>query len=332
MAAISAALRGIGGGAAGGAAAGGAAGATSEAVAGLNGQLGNLADTGEQAGNAFGDLQKQLSGVTGGSNLATLAFGQLDKALNTVTGLTNKYVAAFAPAEADLFSQALRDLNAVIGEQLVPVTRAARDVIRYVADGFATFTPIVRGFLEDVIGRVRPAFESLGEAFESLLPRVMPLVQLFGEVLAVGIEAVARPLELVADLFTYLSEALNDLLGLPKVDLADSRGKAIAGTSTTSVGGFLGKAQQNAFAMGVESPEQKTVSILDQIREKLATLPNDVAAAAVQKLSESAIGRALLNAAEKGQGVVNFASGVADGFTSGPRHALNQIPKFNEIF
>lgn len=261
--AIARALSAGGGAAGGGLAAGEAAGA----MGALNGELGKTAQMGKEAGGAFDDLTGMLGKATGGTNLFSFALNKANEMLAQASALTNKYVAAFAPAEAELFNQALRDMTAVIGEQLVPVTRAARDIVRWFADAMATFTPIVRGFIEDGIEVMRPAFQALARAFESSLPRIMPVVKLIGEVLVAALDAVITPLTYLIEMFAKLSEAFNEFFGLEAVQMGNSRGKAFAPANTTSVQNMLTKAQTSAFGLGAESPERQTASYLKEIRD-----------------------------------------------------------------
>lgn len=254
-----------------GAATGISGGGGSSALAGLNADLISTSNASGKLGSALGDLNGMFGRTTGVSGVYGQTIGRLtgamEAAYNTARRLTDQYVKVFAPAEANLFHQAIRDLNATIGEQLVPVTRAARDVIRFFADGLATFTPVIRGFFEDVIGTVKPAFLVLGETFKQLMPIISSTAQLLGEIFVKVLESVVDSIVTVTQWFNRLIREFNALFGIREWQMADSRGKAYAPAQTTTAAGMLTKLQQNAFGMGREDPQVRSVNILDKIRE-----------------------------------------------------------------
>lgn len=335
MAAIGAVLRAApaltGGGAAAGAGLASGGGAASSALAGLNGEIATTAGNTEGLSSAFGDLKSQMSSAIGGTNAFGLAMGFLDDELNKAVAITNKYVKTFAPAEAEMFNNALKDLNAVIGEQLVPITRVARDIIRYFADALATFTPIVRGFIEDGIEKLRPAFQQLQRGFEAVLPKILPVVQLIGEVLVTALEQLLKPITWVIEKIADLGEALNDLLGLDAVKLGDSRGKAAASASVTNVQGVLSKAQSSAFGLGSESKTDKQISLLGQIYGFLEKLPEAMSAVIVEKFNASPMGQALIKLGQAKDAAAN-AAGTARAGAGVGLNALFNIPRIDQVF
>lgn len=355
MAAIAPALRAAlmaAGGSGGGGLAGGAA--SSSALAALNDGLGNTAKGATDAATSLGGLKdvfghfkamrSEVDGLAGGlgkivtgtnlffRGLDALegAFDKVNAALDTAIMLTSKYVKTFAPAEAELFNNALKDMNAVLGEQLVPVTRAARDAVRWVADGLASLTPYVRGFLEDGIEKLRPVFQALGHAVESALTRAAPLAELAGNFQLVGtaIGLVTNRMAAVVEMFNTLSDVLNELLGLQRFQFADSRGKAAASTNLGSINSLLANAQRSAFSLGSESPQkvqetllQRILTAINNLPGKIENLPKGIAQALQQEVDQRAD-----RAADRFVGGVKNAAGPLGDLAV---EALVRLPRFN---
>lgn len=373
MAGISAAVRAAGAVSGGtGAAAGGAAGGGSSLLSGSMGDiLGGLAsgvgdvkkeadDTGKSLGG-LGDILGQTRSLVGGD---ALGFGSLLKILpgvglamlpvtaglvglekgvelfnqftSTIQGLSQQYVQAFAPAEAALFTEALRDMNAVIGEQLLPVVRAGRDVVRFFADTLAGLTPVIRGLVEGGLEAVRPLFEALGEVFTQLVAVVKPFFQVFADANLGLVRIVADALTDVARGFALLLNGLREFLGLPEFKPDGlSKGKAFARTGTTSAEGLATKLQTAAFAIGGETVEQlgkKQVNLLDVIKEKLANLPDAIAKAAVDLFEKSPAGQALVKLGVTRENVSRIGDGAGVLGSALANNVLNALPRFDQRF
>lgn len=310
---IAAAARGAAGGAGGGFAGGKLAGGLegllgggggSSALGQLNGDISETAKSSSQFGSVLGQLNGVISKLTSTSFAFAGVLGPLSPVISQLSGgvsylteamesafatsrrLTEQYVRMFAPAEANLFQQAVKDLNATLGEQLVPVTRAARDVIRWFADGLATVTPYVRAFIEEVIGTLKPTVLVLGETFRQLFTAMRPTAQLIGELFIVVLESVTDSIITLVQWFNRLLREVNAFFGLQVAEMGDSRGKAYAPANTTNAQGLLTKLQQNAFGQGREDPARKQISILGQIERAILDLPDKIADAIRRKATD----------------------------------------------
>lgn len=175
-----------GGGAAGGGLAGGGFGQLAGALGGLGQQADVVGGQIGQAGQAMSQTGQATDQLT--RNLGQLHphFGKLAAHLSQMANDAARYVQAFAPAEVDLFHQAIKDLNASIGEQLVPVVRLARDVFRAIGDTIAGFTPVVRPLVQAFTEMVGPVFVAVTQVFREVGTALLPLApvvrQVFGAV------------------------------------------------------------------------------------------------------------------------------------------------------
>lgn len=361
MAGISAAIRAAGliggrgaaGGAAGGAIGGGGGlgGGLADILGNLSGDIGQVGKAAEGAGDGFGllkdvlgrthqslgkltpdfgSLTKQLPLLSAALMPLTAGFAGLEKGVDlfnefvaVTSQLTQKYTAAFAPAEAELFNEALRDLNAVIGEQLVPVTRAARDVIRWVGDALDGLTPLFRGLIEDGLDKLRPVFSTLGETFQRLMTFAQPFLQLFGEVFVEVLGFVATQVEHAAASFNSLLESLRLFLGLPEFKMGNALGKAATSVSTTSVQAFGSRIDQEAFRLGSSNPQERQANLLEGVADLLRNLPKRMAAEWVAQFEKSPIGQAMLAA----NGAKDRAVGGAVAWGAA---AIMNLPRFDE--
>lgn len=167
-----AAAGGIGGGAAGGFA------GIGQAAGGAANGLGGLTDALGQAGVNANSLTRSL-------NQAAPALGNFADQLSALANEAARYVQAFNPYAVSLYHQAIRDLNASVGEQLVPIVRLARDVTRGFADTIAGLTPVIRPLVEQFASTVKPLFVAFNEVLRQLATALLPLApvvsQVFGE-------------------------------------------------------------------------------------------------------------------------------------------------------
>jgi hypothetical protein len=156
-----------------GSAVGGVAGAVTGSMAGGVGALpGALAGSasGGKMGGAMGGF---LGGLTGkiGAVIDTVvgAFGTFFSTLMKAAAVVNTFVAAFNPALVQMFTLTIKDLMAVIGAGLQPITSALTLVFRALADS-----------LVPIMAKLQPAFEKLGEAVIQFL---VPIFSAMAEVL-----------------------------------------------------------------------------------------------------------------------------------------------------
>lgn len=303
MAAISAALRMAG-------TVGGVAGAGAE-VRQVTDVLGKLGQSARSAADPVGVLGQQLNTV----------LSPLNEFVGSVRSLNSQFVGLFDPAEVKLFDLAVRDLYAVIGEQLAPITREATHYLREAAAVMNGLTPLVRDFIRDGLEAMRPAFESTGELIREMLAVAQPFIQATMDIQVEIWRAAAEAVKLVNDSFRALYQMARELLGLPEFQPRDATGKAASSTSVQSVSSYLTSLQLAALRAGTgeEDVPRKQLKEMVDIKKVLADLPGHVAAAWVEKFNASQLGQFLKRVGEQTQGIRdNLPSGRTLGLMASP--------------
>jgi len=132
----------------------------------------------------------------------------------------SQFVGKANPAIVEIFTAAVDDLLAVIGQSLTPVFRVVTQMVRMAADSFTTWMPQL-GALAGVIAQTLvPAFQ----VFTTIMNHA-------GQGLVSVVQAILPALEMVAGAFTALMEAC-----LPLVDIAIS----FAVPALKVLGNFIG--------------------------------------------------------------------------------------------
>jgi hypothetical protein len=240
-------------------------------------------------------LASAASAVAAVSAAAPVAAAAVAALASVMSGL----VAKANPALVELFTFAMNDLQAVIGQGLAPAFRVLSDLVRAFADTLATFMPQlgasvgtilkpladtlkvlfeVFGNVAQVVARVvtaaAPAFAALGEAFNAVLRAILPVVNLivdvFGSVL-VGVmkavvETVVPPvvafIQVIGDMVKWFVGKVRELLEF--LGLLDPE------TPGTEKGKSFGASARSASTSSVES-------VLQKARESAFTLGNAAA-------------------------------------------------------
>lgn len=92
----------------------------------------------------LGDLS---SGIQNTGLVAGFAFSQLSQLTGAIQSQIGTYVALFSPAAMERFQRAVNDLNASIGEAMLPVFERFRVAIRAVGDTIASLTPSAKAMI-----------------------------------------------------------------------------------------------------------------------------------------------------------------------------------------
>jgi hypothetical protein len=282
---------------------------------------------------SLGLMNPALGMAVSGLSAVTTGLGKLSDAFDEIVALgshiSGNYVSQYAPAESEVFNDALKDFRATLGEQLIPVLKATTDIVRWTADTFAGLTPIVRGLYQTFSDHLRPIFHTLGDAGRELVRHFAPLVEVLGHGLAGVIQLTLEPLRLVTVLFTDLLRSLNDLIGLPKFNPDDlSRGKAAANVSTMSVQDWKRRIDESAFRLGdtAQKPDERAATALETLTKLVGNLPKDM----MEQLERSTIGQAWIAVANARQKANEFVGNVA-GAVLHPAEILRQIPRFDQV-
>lgn len=92
----------------------------------------------------LGDLS---SGIQNTGLVAGFAFSQLSQLTGAIQSQIGTYVALYSPAAMERFQRAVNDLNASIGEAMLPVFERFRVVVRAVGDSIASLTPSAKAMI-----------------------------------------------------------------------------------------------------------------------------------------------------------------------------------------
>jgi hypothetical protein len=185
------------------------------------------------AGAAVADLVGQIGDAVKG-------FGeQVLKAVNPMQQLGDmmaRFVGLTSPADLNLFINAVQDLNASIGQLLLPVFRLVTESVRQAADVMHSLAPIGRTLaavlepLFDLISQdvqiLDRVLHHLGEAFEQAAPALLavgeaalemleafrPLVELAADAMGQQWKALAAVITEVAPLVVALTRVLADFV------------------------------------------------------------------------------------------------------------------------
>lgn len=233
-----------------GGAVGGMAGAVTGSMAGGVGALpGALAGgaSGALTGGNIGGFMGSLTGKLGGMVDGIMgAVSSVVSSFMKIVAVVNTFVAAFNPALVQQFMLTIKDLIAVVGAGLQPITTAFTLLARQLADQ-----------LVPIIQQMAPYFSKVGEALiRGITPLIgamtefygamMPLIQEFGPVVA---ELAGRLGNVAAEIMKALTPIIGIVLELV-MPLADLMGGLldilvpviqILGTLIGAVGSLVGE-------------------------------------------------------------------------------------------
>lgn len=240
-----------------------------------------------------------LAGLAGGiaavSAAAPIAAGAVVAMGSVMAGFVEKA----NPALVQLFTFALNDLQAVIGQGLAPIFRLFTEVVRAFADTLVTFMPvlgnavaaILKPFVDtlmmlfDVFGNVMqvvgklatalaPVIQALMAVVNAVLTALMPVVNLivdvFGSILIGAMKAFAYVVETVLPPIAAFITVIGDMVAwfIQKIrDLLEWFGILDAETPGTVKDKSRGASTRSASTSSVESMLQKA-------RESAFTLGN----------------------------------------------------------
>lgn len=112
---------------------------------------GAAAPAAKQAAAASVDLGQHFHHLTSGLQntalVAGFAFSQLSQLTGAIQSQIGTYVALYSPAAMQQFERAVRDLNASIGEAMLPTFERFRVIVRALGDTLASGSPQVRAMV-----------------------------------------------------------------------------------------------------------------------------------------------------------------------------------------
>ncbi|HEV3385598.1 MAG TPA: hypothetical protein VG097_12345 [Gemmata sp.] len=210
----------------------------SQSIASLLPNVGGL-------GAAFANVGKQFTNVTSSFLEASVSFtGGLTGMVSGIMGLgeaiggmlggvasLGQTMAGFVqlanPAIVQMFTNALQDMQAIIGQALTPILQVVTQVIRIGADALASFLPQLGSVIAAMLSSFMPvvriifdAFSMIGQGILLVFQAAQPLIEMFGmmytaiyetffPVIKLLIETVAGAL---GQAMKWLSEAFQQIL------------------------------------------------------------------------------------------------------------------------
>lgn len=112
---------------------------------------GQAAPAAKKVGAASVDLGRHFNDLTGGLQhtalVAGFAFSQLSQLTGAIQSQIGTYVALYSPAAMQNFDRAVKDLNASIGEAMLPVFERFSVIVRALGDAVASSSPMVRAMI-----------------------------------------------------------------------------------------------------------------------------------------------------------------------------------------
>jgi hypothetical protein len=292
-----------------GAAAGGAAGGAAEASAATSGvtkALGGLKSGAGGASNAVNRLNAGVGkmGAVMGSVVNVLATGS--NAIKALAAPLAQFVGLRSPAALKQFELALNDMNAVIGDMLLPVFTALIRAARSMGDTYATLESRLQPIFTSMADSIGVVFKAIGSVARDNAGALQIMAEVMGGLIKVSAQAAAGALKLLNVLGGFgILKTIAAAIGIGPPKEESGRGRAIRNISIGGSGEDVArKAQEAAFAaaLGVKPKEEPVVSALDKILEFLdKNLSHDklleLVAAIIGGLAEKIAGKTGANAA-----------------------------------
>lgn len=246
--------------------------------------------------SAPGKTALGAAGAAGGAAQGAIS------SLNSVFGPIASIVEKMNPAAVEMFSRAMDDLTAVMGDLLLPILEAGTGLVRRFADILNSivpaFDPIIEvivelvGIMADLLLPIFEAVTPLIQLFGAILKSMMPVVQFLADIFKKVLGVIGMFTKALVELWNTLANSwIGRRLGLkgitevkPSLDKS-SVGKAIYSTGFTSAE-ELGKASRAAALKGGigKSYDQQTAENTRLTALNTASIPG--AGGIVERLAE----------------------------------------------
>jgi hypothetical protein len=261
--------------------AGGAAGGA--ATAATHGQYGNaikmvgqaLGQTRSVAGQATAAMHK-FNHATGGM-VSALAAGS--NAIKALAGPLTHFVGLRSPAAVTQFTLAMRDMEATIGQILLPVFNALTSSARSMGDTYATLADAIKPAMTGIATAITTVFKEIGSVARENAGAIRLVANVLGGMAVATGNIISLVMKLTSAFHPWL-KVLRDaaeLLGLGgPPDEKTARGMAIRNISIGTSGGDLARrAQEGAFREALnrgQPKEEPQITRLDSIYKALTDI------------------------------------------------------------
>jgi hypothetical protein len=262
--------------------AGGAAGGA--ATAATHGQYGNAIKMVGQALQQTRTAAGQATGAIGGMNRAmstmvsSLAAGS--NAIKALAAPLQSFVGLRSPVAIKQFELAINDMNAAIGDILLPVWNALTSSARSMGDTYATLADAIRPAMTGIATAIGTVFQEIGSVARENAGALKPMASFLGGA-AVATGNMVKWLIQLTSAFHPMLRVLRDaatLLGLGGTpEERSARGMAVRNVSIGKSGEDLARrAQEGAFAQALnpvkaETPEVSKLSAIEILLGQILT-------------------------------------------------------------
>lgn len=197
----------------------------------------SLAASVGEAGRAALTTTGAIRAIGSGLSAMTARLLAPVNAVKAIADSIASFVGLANPVAVRLFTLALRDTMAVLGQALTPILKGVTIYVRQFGDVLAKLMPVVQPLL-DVIGQM---IASVAQGAVQLWEAAAPFIELFTDVMVTVLKQAALGVAFLQGVLLELIRTLAEIFGLqskrfdPK---ADSRGAAVRQTRVDSVEGF----------------------------------------------------------------------------------------------
>lgn len=296
-------------------------GLVSNSLSGLQQQLGPIGVGFDLVSGFFENMGEKLKaipiiGEALGPMMDSLA--AIPKLMKDITNTLTSMAGVASPGQLEMFNQAVRDVQGVIGHSFLPVLELMRDGVRMVGEVIANIIPNwqeVRGVLLGLQG----SFAAFRDEMRDLLQVIGPIVRTF---LIGALRALTLVLQGMAQAATYAVRGLNMLLdplremGLVS-PLRTSLGMASRPASLSSIDEYqrqlqLAAAQEPGLPTASDVPNMvgQIRDAINVIRDWTNILTPDNIASALRRIPGSALESSA--AALEAAGVPTISDSTAD--------------------
>lgn len=232
--------------------------------------------------------------------------------LKDITSTLTSFAAKASPAQFQMFTMAVEDAQAVIGQRFLPVLNDMREYARLVGDGFANFLPTYQEVM-DATASLRGAFSEMRDSVRDLLVEIGPLTRAGLSTVFRGVSwALSQVVSLMTMFYqglTALIRPLRELLGISQGTFMSSQGAAARPASILDFDAYQEQLQVSAYSQPGSSMDS-VPSTVTGISTTLTMIQG-----ILQALTPSAIGQAVADAIRSAPS--NAASAAASAVQQG---------------
>ena len=163
----------------------------------------------------------------------------IESGFKNLKGIVQETVAAFRPFEVELFTRAIKDLQAVFGSMFLPILRSATSAIREIANYFFSLNDTSKSLIASfakitlIVGAITVALTTVGGAFTAIAAPIAMVAAGFAPLL-IALSPIIVPLGIIVAAFSSLAVIFT---AVNWSSIVDGIGSVISGL--TAIGEFM---------------------------------------------------------------------------------------------